>query len=107
MALFGDAGEAEVIARIGDASHGIGALKRGSLGPLPIGEPAGPVEYPVVSRVVDTTAAGDSFNGGFVGALLHGKSIGQALADGHAYAATVIGHRGAIIPAAEMPVIEP
>jgi 2-dehydro-3-deoxygluconokinase len=48
--------------------------------------------------VVDTTAAGDSFNGAYLAALLAGGSEADCLAGGHAMAAKVIGHPGAIIP---------
>lgn len=49
-------------------------------------------------RVVDTTAAGDSFNAGYIAARLVGHSIHLALRLGHSLAAGVIRHRGAITP---------
>ena len=47
---------------------------------------------------VDTTAAGDSFNAGYLAARLKQKSGVEACAAGHTLAAKVIQHRGAIIP---------
>lgn len=52
-----------------------------------------------VERVIDTTAAGDSFNGAYLAARLLGEAPAQAAARGCALAAEVIQHRGAIIPA--------
>ncbi|EKF9206168.1 sugar kinase [Vibrio cholerae] len=54
---------------------------------------------PVV-QVVDTTSAGDSFNGGFLSAYLAGADLATACQRGNALASTVIQHRGAIIPKA-------
>ncbi|EGR2117123.1 sugar kinase [Vibrio cholerae] len=54
---------------------------------------------PVV-QVVDTTSAGDSFNGGFLSAYLAGADLATACQRGNALAGTVIQHRGAIIPKA-------
>ena len=51
-----------------------------------------------VERVVDTTAAGDSFNGAYLAARLRGETPEQAAARGCALAARVIQHPGAIIP---------
>ncbi|MDU9006282.1 sugar kinase [Sedimentitalea todarodis] len=53
------------------------------------------------SKVVDTTAAGDSFNAGFLAAQLAGKPIKQAVAEGAALAGRVIQSRGALMPCAE------
>ncbi|RBM47392.1 sugar kinase [Vibrio tarriae] len=52
---------------------------------------------PVV-QVVDTTSAGDSFNGGFLSAYLAGADLATACQRGNTLAGTVIQHRGAIIP---------
>lgn len=95
MALFGETAEAAT-SRIA-ALPGLGALKRGAAGPMSIGEEVDQI-YPPADRVVDTTAAGDSFNGGYLAARLAGRSQAEALMAGHDLAARVIGHRGAILP---------
>lgn len=97
MALFEETA-AEVEARFA-GFVGIGALKRGESGPMSLGE-AVDQTYAPAPRVVDTTAAGDSFNGGYLGALLAGASQAEALRAGHDCAAQVVQYRGAIIPAA-------
>lgn len=51
-----------------------------------------------VANVVDTTSAGDSFNGGFLSALLEGRSLVECCQRGNALAGIVIQHRGAIVP---------
>ena len=96
MALFEETA-AEVTARFA-AQNAIGALKRGVEGPLSLGSDVKQT-YPPAAKVVDTTAAGDSFNGGYLGALLSGKTQAQALMAGHCLAASVVQHRGAITPA--------
>jgi len=98
LALFGEAGEAEVLARLAAAGVARGALKRGAEGPRPLGA-AGPLpQFRPAARVVDTTAAGDSFNGAYLAALVRGLPEEDCLAAGHAMASEVIGHPGAIIP---------
>lgn len=75
-----------------------GALKRGPSGPLCLA--TGTVgDYVPALRVVDTTAAGDSFNGAYLGAVLSGLDQAAALQAGHDLAARVVGHKGAILPA--------
>ncbi|GHC29182.1 2-dehydro-3-deoxygluconokinase [Kushneria pakistanensis] len=56
-----------------------------------------------VDKVVDTTAAGDSFSAGYLACRLTGGDVEQAARWGHRLAGTVIGHRGAIIDAQYMP----
>lgn len=49
---------------------------------------------------VDSTAAGDSFNAGYPAARLEGAGRDAAIRAGHALGRAVIGHRGALVPAA-------
>jgi 2-dehydro-3-deoxygluconokinase len=56
-----------------------------------------------VPQVVDTTAAGDSFAGAYLAARLAGQSPAAAAAAGNRLAATVVQHRGALIPDEAMP----
>lgn len=51
-----------------------------------------------VARVVDTTAAGDSFAAGYLSVRLSGGSTAEAAALGNRLASRVIQHRGALIP---------
>lgn len=51
---------------------------------------------------IDTTGAGDSFNGGFLAALATGASPDEAIARGHAVSLQVIMHRGALVPMASL-----
>ena len=56
-----------------------------------------------VAPVVDTTAAGDSFNVGYLAARLKGIDTISACRQGHRIAGAVVRHPGAIIPRAAMP----
>jgi 2-dehydro-3-deoxygluconokinase len=56
-----------------------------------------------VEQVVDTTAAGDSFNAAYLAARLKGDAPVQAAQMGHRLAAEVIRHQGAIIDDNRMP----
>ena len=56
-----------------------------------------------VARVVDTTAAGDSFAAAYLATRLAGGGPAAAAASGHRLAGAVVSHRGAIIPRDAMP----
>jgi 2-dehydro-3-deoxygluconokinase len=49
------------------------------------------------AAIIDTTSAGDSFNGGFLSKLVRGASPEVSAAHGAAVASIVIGHHGALI----------
>ncbi|MEM8981789.1 MAG: sugar kinase [Pseudomonadota bacterium] len=56
-----------------------------------------------VVQPIDTTGAGDSFNAGFLAALLDGQAAERAAMAGNRLAGRVIQYRGALISLADMP----
>ena len=99
MALFGDASEEAVVERFAARSWRGVAIKRGVRGPISpnLAAEAHP-NFPPATSVIDTTAAGDSFNGGYFAAFLDGGDEASRLAAGHSLASRVVGTPGAIIP---------
>lgn len=97
MALFGDPDADAVLQRLNALGVRSGALKRGEKGPISLdGSEAG--TFNPVGRVIDSTAAGDSFNGAYLAALLQGCPQAECLRAGHDMASRVISVKGAILP---------
>lgn len=102
-ALFGDAtpegcahriaalGPYEIVVKNGPAPALLHSAGRQSRLPLPR-----------VVTPVDTTAAGDSFNAGWLAARLAGASATEAVLAGQRLSARVILHRGALMPMREV-----
>lgn len=103
MALFNDADESAVVSRLKTAGVSNGAIKRGELGPMALDSTHSvlQIDRSTPVTVIDTTAAGDSFNAGYLSAALRGSSSLDAMLAGHECACRVIACPGAIIPAAD------
>ena len=101
QALFGDTDPAATAARYRAAGAGLVAVKNGA-GPMHLSGAGGDeVLTPVAApRVVDTTAAGDSFDAGMLSALAAGLAPRDAVRRGMALAARVIGGHGALVDGA-------
>ena len=93
MALFGQ-DETAVYARF---RARLGAMKRGGLGPRGLSGVASDAVFAPAPVVVDTTAAGDSFNAGFLSVIINGGSIDEAMMAGHNLAMQVVQKAGAIL----------
>ena len=101
MELFGDPDDAAVLERVRGLGLTHGALKRGAMGPVALDPAVAAPDFPPATQVVDTTAAGDSFNGAFLAALASGATTAECLSAGHALARIVVSRPGAIVPTAD------
>jgi 2-dehydro-3-deoxygluconokinase len=104
QALFGDEGLDQCIARYRASGVKEIVVKRGPRGcVIAVGGDCIEVPPPRVVEPVDTTAAGDSFNAGYLAARINGAPPREAAIAGHRLAGAVIALPGAVIPRASMP----
>ena len=101
--LFGDKSTTDIVNRIVAGGAQSGALKRGDAGPLLFPSPDAIANFPKADSVVDTTGAGDSFNGVYLAAIAADKTQTEAAIEAHALAARVVTHQGAILPRVAAP----
>lgn len=96
--IFGDADPEATLARYLQGGAGQVVVKNGG-GPILFGgaEGSGRIEGLPRDTPVDSTAAGDSFNAGYLAARLGGADVADAIRAGHALGREVIRHPGALI----------
>ena len=99
QALFGDADPQSAAARMAGLGVAEIAVKDGEA-PAVIRSDGAAVVVPAVhvTSPVDTTGAGDSFNGAYLAARLAGIAPAEAARKAHAVAAAVVQVRGALAP---------
>ncbi|UFZ08347.1 sugar kinase [Bradyrhizobium ontarionense] len=102
--LFGDSDASVSLRRFKDAGVKEIVVKRGARGCLIDAEGVlVDIAPPAVLKPIDTTAAGDSFNAGYLAARIHGAPPRKAALAGHRLAGAVIMAPGAVIPPSAMP----
>ena len=94
--VFGAASAAAALRQLESFGVEEAVVKDGSAGVHLSGGAVVPAEE--VARVVDTTAAGDAFNGAYLAARMEGVPAAEAARRGQAMAAKVIQVPGAIVP---------
>ena len=98
MALFGDADEYAILARLRRCGCRQGALKLAAAGPLAVEDAAIALpRFAPAGQVLDSTAAGDSFNGAYLAGVILGADASTCLSWGHELARQVVAKRGAIV----------
>lgn len=97
MALFGESTRNQVLDRL--TSYGVnrGVLKCGSDGPVDLADHCPVKNLPIATTVIDSTAAGDSFNGAYLAGVVAGHPAKECIARGHECAMRVIGFHGGIV----------
>jgi 2-dehydro-3-deoxygluconokinase len=95
---FGDASVDVTVERYRALGAGTVIVKDGAKGAT-IGDANGTIHVPALTteRIVDTTSAGDSFNGGYLACIARGDAPRDAAAFAARVASAVIGHPGALI----------
>ena len=103
-ALFEDATPEQACKRLAGLGIAEVIMKNGS-SPCLVAAGKDIVHFPVTAqeRVVDTTAAGDSFNAGYISSRLCGHDVAASVRAGQTLAGRVIQHPGAIIPRDDTP----
>lgn len=105
LELFQDADESAVLSRLKAFGVSEIVLKKGAEGCLIVTNHGAELIPAQSVSALDTTAAGDSFNAGYLSARLGGRSPQQAAKVAHGLASVVVRHKGAIIPLRAMPEV--
>lgn len=97
--LYNHQSAAEIASHLEAKGIGEIIIKNGELGVL-ISDKGQRTQIDItpVKEVVDTTSAGDAFNGGYLSARQSGKSVRDAVIYAASVAGCVIQHKGAIVP---------
>jgi 2-dehydro-3-deoxygluconokinase len=104
--LWGDGSPEATLTRLHAAKAPFVVIKLGAAGCLVSnGTTVTKIAAAPVATVIDTTAAGDAFNAGFLAAWLKDRTPEDCCRAANALAGAVIQHRGAIIPASATPSI--
>ncbi|WP_417669078.1 sugar kinase [Roseibium sp.] len=100
--FFGDVSPADTARRYADAGAGTVVVKNGGedVVVLANGVVSGHAALRV-AQIVDTTAAGDSFNAGFLSSWVRSKDLARAVSAGNQLASAVIAQRGALVDCLE------
>jgi 2-dehydro-3-deoxygluconokinase len=106
-ALFGDLTPSDTLARMIGLGVSEIVIKNGPAG-CTVGGKALPKSLIVPARqgirVLDTTGAGDAFNGAYLAARMTGQDHAAAAKVGHALAAETVGVKGALLPMAQIEI---
>ncbi|QGK70673.1 sugar kinase [Allosaccharopolyspora coralli] len=104
QALFGDESPERTVARLAGLGVSEIVVKNGASG-CTVAQGAASHTLPAVEveRVVDSTAAGDAFNAGYLAARLAGGDPVESAKQAQGLAATVIQHPGAIVDRSVVP----
>ncbi|MGI9462427.1 MAG: sugar kinase, partial [Aestuariivirgaceae bacterium] len=99
QSAFGDETPRATLDRYSDVGAAIVVLKNGT-GDVMVRTSGQIQSFPtrIVDEPIDTTGAGDAFNGAFIAEYVSSRDIGRAVSSGQDCSAKVVCHRGALMP---------